>query len=437
MSIWSPDWSVLIDGVQYSNVTVSNLSIQSGRTDLYEQAVAGYLNIELINLDGSPIIARINSGVTVFVKNSLNADVAIFGGTITDLIIGISNSGSIGIAQKIKITALGALSRLPKALTNGVLSKDFDGNQIFSILSQLLLLTWATVPAPTTFQQVSSNQEWSNSTGDYAVLGTGFRWMDQDPATTWATSGNNGLGEIDRPGNYELTSRSSDEIDIYSIAAQLATSGLGYLYEDSLGRVSYADSTHRTTSLSVQGYLELSANDAFSSGLELATRAGDVRNKVTVTYKAGAQVTVQDTNSINLFGQLAQNITTSIENLADAQSQADFYLALRANPQANFNAISFPLGSSEISDSDRDNLLAISMGSAVNILDLPSNMGSNFQGFVEGWQFSAGIKSLTLTMYLTPLAYSLQAMRWNDVPITENWSSVVPTLEWQYATLVA
>jgi len=158
---------------------------------------------------------------------------------------------------------------------------------------------------------------------------------------------------------------------------------------------------------------------------------------VTVTYKAGAQVTVQDTNSINLFGQLAQNITTSIENLADAQDQADFYLALRANPQANFNAISFPLGSSEISDSDRDNLLAISMGSAVNILDLPSNMGSNFQGFVEGWQFSAGIKSLTLTMYLTPLAYSIQAMRWNDVPITENWSSVVPTLEWQYATLVA
>ena len=412
MSIWSPDWSVLIDGVQYSNVTVSNLSIQSGRTDLYEQAVAGYLNIELINLDGSPIIAKINSGVTVFVKNSLNDDVAIFGGTITDLIIGISNSGSIGIAQKIKITALGALSRLPKALTDGVLSKDFDGNQMLAILTPVLFSTWNQVPAVLT-------------------------WNTSDPAETWENAFNTGLGSIDTPGNYELAARASNETDVYSLAAAIATSGLGYLYEDSSGRISYADSTHRTQYLSVNGYIDLSANDAFSSGLELATRAGDVRNKVTVTYKAGAQVTVQDLASIGIYGQLAQNITTSIENLADAQDQADFYLALRANPQANFNAISFPLGSSEISDEDRDNLLAISMGSAVNILDLPSNMGSNFQGFVEGWQFSAGIKSLNLTMYLTPLAYSIQAMRWNDVPITENWSSVVPTLEWQYATLVA
>jgi len=412
VSIWSPDWSVLIDGVQYSNVTVSNLSIQSGRTDLYEQAVAGYLNIELINLDGSPIIAKINSGVTVFVKNSLNDDVAIFGGTITDLIIGISNSGSIGIAQKIKITALGALSRLPKALTDGVLSKDFDGNQMLAILTPVLFSTWNQVPAVLT-------------------------WNTSDPAETWENAFNTGLGSIDTPGNYELAARASNETDVYSLAAAIATSGLGYLYEDSSGRISYADSTHRTQYLSVNGYIDLSANDAFSSGLELATRAGDVRNKVTVTYKAGAQVTVQDLASIGIYGQLAQNITTSIENLADAQDQADFYLALRANPQANFNAISFPLGSSEISDEDRDNLLAISMGSAVNILDLPSNMGSNFQGFVEGWQFSAGIKSLNLTMYLTPLAYSIQAMRWNDVPITENWSSVVPTLEWQYATLVA
>jgi len=35
------------------------------------------------------------------------------------------------------------------------------------------------------------------------------------------------------------------------------------------------------------------------------------------------------------------------------------------------------------------------------------------------------------------LAYSLQAMRWNDVPVTETWSSVSPTLDWANATIVA
>jgi hypothetical protein len=31
----------------------------------------------------------------------------------------------------------------------------------------------------------------------------------------------------------------------------------------------------------------------------------------------------------------------------------------------------------------------------------------------------------------------LQAMAWDDVPVTEIWSSVSPILEWQYATIVA
>jgi hypothetical protein len=60
-----------------------------------------------------------------------------------------------------------------------------------------------------------------------------------------------------------------------------------------------------------------------------------------------------------------------------------------------------------------------------------------FQGFVEGWTFQASYNQLSLTLMVTPLAYSLQAMRWNDVPITERWNSVSPTLDWENATIVA
>jgi hypothetical protein len=138
-----------------------------------------------------------------------------------------------------------------------------------------------------------------------------------------------------------------------------------------------------------------------------------------------------------LYGTLAQNITTSLENGADATSQAEFYLTLRALPQANLNQISFPIGSPEIDDSDRDNLLNVFMGMPVNINDLPLNMGFNFQGFVEGWQFQAGINSLTVSLYVTPVAYSLQAFTWADVPVVETWNTIEPTLEWLNATVVA
>jgi hypothetical protein len=412
MTQWTPVWSVLIDGVEYKSVTLANLSIQSGRTDIYEQAVAGYCNVSLINLDGSPVLVAINSAITIYVQDSTSTPVPIFGGSVTDIILAVSSAGSNGMSQTVTITALGALSRLPKVLTEGILAKDFDGDQIFDVLDNILYGAWNEVPAALT-------------------------WAAYTPTTTWANAENSGVGEIDRPGNYELTARTSAVTDAYSLVAALATSGLGYIYEDSSGRIGYADSTHRGQYLSANGYIDLSANDALSSGLQTATRSGDVRNAITIQYKNNQEVSASDAASIALYGSLGQNITTTLENVGDATSQAAFYLALRAYPRANFNSINFQLANSNMSDGDRDALIRVFMGLPVNITDLPSNMGLNYQGFVEGWAFSAGYNSLDVALYLTPIAYSLDAFRWNDVPASETWNTVSPTLQWLNATVVA
>lgn len=411
MTIWTPTWSVEIDGVEYKNVALANLNIGSGRNDIYTQAIAGYCNLTLINLDNSGINPTINSSVTVFVNDSNGDPVALFGGSITDIIVGVQSGGSIGITQTISITALGALSRLPKVLTEGVLPKELDGQQIYDVLAGILYGSWNEVPAALT-------------------------WAAYNPTTTWANAENSGLGEIDT-GNYELSARSAAVTDVYSLVAALATSGLGYLYENSAGQISYADSTHRSTYLSTNGYVDLSANDAFASGLQLATRSGDVRNSITIQYGNGSQVSDSEPASIAVYGNLAQSIQTTLHNTVDAESQAEFYLGLRAYPRANFNQISFPIGSPELDDSDRDNLLNVFMGMPVTINDLPINMNTRFQGFVEGWQIQAGVNSLTISMYLSPTEFSLQAMKWNDVSGAETWNTLSNTLIWDDAFIVA
>ena len=308
---------------------------------------------------------------------------------------------------------MGALSKLPKTLTEGVLNKDYDGNQIYTILSQALFNTWNEVPAATT-------------------------WDGYTATTTWANAENSGLGEIDQLGNYELAARSSSTTDIYSLISGLATSGLGYLFEDSQGRIGYADSTHRNTYLATYGYVDLTGNHALASGIRTQKRSGDVRNNVTITYKNGQQQSASDAESIAIYGQQAYNITTSLENTADALSQANFYLDLRAFPQAQFKSITFPITNPEIDDNDRDDLLGVFMGMPVNITDLPANIeNGTFQGFVEGWTFNAGYNALYLTLTVSPTAYSLQTMRWNGVPITEHWNTINPGLEWIDATIVA
>jgi hypothetical protein len=253
---------------------------------------------------------------------------------------------------------------------------------------------------------------------------------------TWATAENTGLGSIDTPGEYELTARSSETANVYSLVSGLATSGLGYIYEDAYGRISYADAIHRSQYLQANGYVDLTANQARAAGLKIETRAGDVRNEITIGYKNSQEASATNAASIASFGALGQIINTTLEKTVDANFQANFYLALRKDPQAIFSEITFDLTNPELDNSDRDNLLNIFMGLPLAINDLPANMGSIFQGFVEGWSFQANYNTLSISINLTPTAYSLQALQWNEISNTFTWSGVSPSLDWARATIV-
>ena len=415
MSVFNPIWKVIIGGVEYQSAILANLTITSGRTNIYEQAQAGYTYLELINLDQSNVVFGINDSLTIELQDSTAAFVPIFGGSIVEVGISVAELGNVAFAQRIRIIALGALARLPKALTDGVLNQDFDGNQILTILQDLLLNNWSEVPAA-------------------------LQWNTYDPTETWANAQNIGLGEIDTPGSYELAQRASSRTDIYSLVSALATSGLGYIYEDAQGLISYASADHRSIYLATNGYVNLSANDAQGSGLAIQQRAGDVRNDITLLYGTNStnEVSAVDATSVGLYGQLAQIFTTTVKHTVDAQDQADFYLTLRAYPQYNFNQITYQLTNPDIDDADRDSLINVFMGMPLAIADLPLNMSAGtYLGFVEGWTFQAAYNQISVSLNLSPLSYSLQAMQWQDVSVAETWNSISGILDWEHALVVA
>jgi len=412
MTQWTPAWQLTINGVDYTDLTLANLTIVSGRTDIYSQPRAGYATIEIINLSLTPITIDVNDGLTIKVRNSSNVYVPIFGGFITDSMVEVTTSGTGGINEAIRITALGALSKLPKILTDGVLSKDYDGNQIYSLLSGALSNSWTEVPAAT-------------------------QWNTYNATTTWANAESSGLGEIDTPGDYELMARTASVTDMYSLVSGLATSGLGYLYEDAEGRIGYADSTHRSQYLATNGYTSVTGNQALTQGIRTIRRLGDLRNSVSIVWRSGTNSAV-DATSIEQYGQQGEVITTTLHNSADATTQANFYLGIRAWPQDVFDSITFSLGNPEIDDSDRNALIGVFMGLPIDITDLPTNMvNGRFQGFVEGWTFRAGYNRLDLTLNVSPTAFSLQSMQWDDVSVSETWNTLSTTLDWNEATIVA
>jgi hypothetical protein len=408
MTAWTPTYKVLADSQEVTDVTIANLTITSGRTDIYAQPVAGYCQLQLLNLNNSSYNFTVGTSLTVEVTNSVGTYVPIFGGYISDFTISVNRAGNIGYTTTANITALGALSKLPKIIDTGILSSDQDGDQIYTLLSGYLLGQWNEVPAAQT-------------------------WATYNPTETWANAVNLGLGEIDRPGDYEMIARSSSDTDLYSLCAEIANSAFGYLYEDPNGNIGYADSTHRQDYLAANGYTTLDANHANGIGLASTTRAGDLRNYYHINYgnTGSGQYTAQNAESQSLYGIYAESFTSRIKNAGDAQSLANRYIALRAFPYAKFQAITFVLGNPEIDNADRDALLNIFMGQPVWIQNLPGNINDgSFQGYVEGWTFRASLNNLSVTFNATPINFSQVTVKWEQVSAAETWNTLSPTLTW-------
>ena len=415
MTVFTPQWKLTVAGTDYTNIAISDITHQAGRTDIYSQPSPSYMQITLVALSGQTLPFAINDSFSLQVKNSSGTYVNLFGGDITDLTVEVGAFGNIAKVANYTILAMGSLVKLAKEIYNGTISQDEDGNQIYNLLSSVLLGSWNDVPAAST-------------------------WAGYSATETWATALNLGLGEIDTPGLYTMENRDASPDTIYNIASLIANSAFGYLYEDNEGNIGYADADHRQNYLLTNGYVDLDANQALGSGLSTITRSGDIRNDVFINYgnNFGSQETASSASSIATYGYKSESIQSVLHSAVDAQAVADRYIAQRAFPQPVFQSITFPLTNPEIDNSDRDNLLGVFMGQPLNITNLPEQISSGeFEGYVEGWRWSTRFNELFLTLNLSPVAFSQVAMRWNTTPITEAWNTLSNTLTWEYATIVA
>lgn len=415
MADFTPDWKLIVGGVDYTDIAISDVQHQAGRSDIYQQPLPSYVQISLVALNGQTLPFDINDSLSLQVKNSAGSYVSLFGGDITDVTVQVRNTGASATVIEYTLIAMGSLARIAKEIYTGTISQDEDGNQIYDVLSSVLLGSWNDVPAAST-------------------------WATYSATETWANAVNLGLGEIDQPGLYTMENRGANPDTIYNILSLIANSAFGYLYEDNAGNLGYADADHRQNYLLTNGYVDLDAGHALGSGLSTVMRSGDVRNDIYINYgnNFGSQETATSASSIALYGYKSESINSVLHSAVDAQAVADRYIAQRAFPQPQFQSITFPITNPEIDNADRDALLGVFMGLPVNIQNLPTQIsGGTFEGYVEGWSWSTRFNELFLTINVSPTAFSQVAMRWNTTPITETWQTIDQTLTWEYATIVA
>jgi hypothetical protein len=406
---WLPEWRITVGTTVYTNVTAVNLTI--GRIDIDRQCQAGYARMDIVNSTNVDFDIDVTDILSLELKNSAGTYVPVFGGTVSDFTISVRTPEETGFVTLGTILAVGALAKLPKAIYTNAVAHDLDGEQISIILSDLLVNQW---------QEVAPSLE----------------WIDYEPTTTWANAENVGLGEIDA-GLYEMDNLAAAERNTQTLVQQIADSALGALYEDKQGRIAYADADHRSNYLADNGSTILDGNYASPASVKSILQIGKIRNSQIVRYgnDYGSTYSATDDASIGLYGRYQRSFDSNIRHTADIEVIIQRDLALRSTPRTQLDQITFRLDNPLMPDSLRDNLINTFFGQPVEIINLPNNMfGGIFSGFIESISFRANPTSVDITLYVSPIDFSLIATTWEIVsPPTLIWTGVNGTLTWNKA----
>jgi hypothetical protein len=405
---------VIINDVEYKGITVSGVTLNNGRFTVDEQPRAGFATISLVTPDNSFPNIEIDYKVVVKVDDSSGNPVTLWTGWVSDIESSLGGFGSNGRLNNQRITAIGSLSKLNRRLVGfDGYSKQNDGDRIFEIIKEGAGITWA---------------EYSPPSDTWADVNALLQWQNVDIL----------VGNIDRPGDFELISYSNGEVGALGLAQQAAASGLGVLYESNDGKINYADYSSRTDEVAINGFSPIDTDAILASGLSSISRLSDLANEVEVVYKNNQTEIDEEPTSIALYGRYAAKINTLLENDFDAEQRVEYYLETRAFPRRTLSSINLALHLDQVSNTMRDSMLPMRVSKPIQIAGLPTSIyPETFIGFVEGFTWTINRNELFLTLNISEYALSQLQMNWSQVPPALEWADVSATLEWQEARVVA
>lgn len=413
MTSYEPYPTVEIDGgVFFPDNTVSNIRINNGRRDVLDQPNASYASVELWTDANSPLDVELSDSLTIRINKGTSGQATIFTGTISDLNISLSQYGQTGSIAIYSITAVGPFALLNKRIagTSGY-SKEYDGTRVYNILHEAFVTEWDDLDTVTT----------------WADLPNSVTWASYD-ATNEALV-NDLAANVDTPGQYELTAYSDGSANALDLAQQAAESARGVLWESGDGGIHYDDYAARAL---ITPYI-LTADDLLADGLSTNAQWGEIINNVTIEYKNNSTKNAIDEQSKILYGELAATKSTQLENGADAQEQADSYLASRAYPRLYPEMLTVALHSPTVTDATRDALAEVYNGFRVKTDELPAVFKYTFDGFVEGYEWRLTRYTADLALYCSAYSETYLDTIWLQVPQTTTWNSYNPTTTWENA----
>jgi hypothetical protein len=405
MTVYTPTYRVTIAGVVQTSTTLQDGTITYGRNDFFEATQPSYCNIELLNLDGTSPVVELLDTVLIEVTDSTGAYIKLFTGEVSGVYNRFEGAGLGGKPNTLQIQAIGALGLLVKRYAGGVAyPEELDGARIQRILEETLFVAW---------EDISNTFTWNDFTTE-----------------TWANYGVQGIDTIDA-GRYEMLARSAQVQQAYELTDITQQSGLGYLYDTADFEIGYADAERRSENYTTN-LIELDA-DLVNADIQTRLQTADIVNSVVIQYDDPVlEVVAQNDTSINNYGLLEEIRLTILAETVDATEQATNFVNYRGTPKTSLEAVSVNLAHSDMTNTVRDDLLAVTMDSLLYLDNIPVGLipEGYFEGFVEGWTWTLGRRNLELTMSVSNSIYSTLSIQWEDYNALIQFQNLANDYRW-------
>jgi len=406
MTVYTPTYRVTIAGTVQTSTTLENATVTYGRNDFFEATQPSYCNLELLNLDGTSPVVELLDTILIEVTNSSGTYIKLFTGEVSGVYNRFAGAGLSGKPNTLQIQAIGALGLLVKRYAGSVAyPEELDGARIQRILEETLFTAW---------------EDLSNT----------LTWNDIPITETWANYGIQGIDTIDA-GRYEVLARAAEVDQAYNLTDDTQQSALGYLYDTADFEIGYADAERRSANYATN-LIELDAN-LVNADIQTRLQTADIVNSVVIRYDDPVlEVVAQNDTSINAYGLLEEIRSTILAQTADATEQATNFVNYRGTPKVSLEEVTVNLAHSDMTNTVRDDLLAVSMDSLLYLDNIPVGLipEGYFEGFVEGWTWTLGRNNLELTMSVSNSIYSTLDVQWEDYNAVIQWQNLDNTTTW-------
>lgn len=237
------------------------------------------------------------------------------------------------------------------------------------------------------------------------------------------------LGTID-PGTVDLMAIDEENGNAGGLLAQVTVDSLGQLVEHRSGRLDWHDAEHRRDLVSA---VTLDGPSHMIRPFRWSQAIGTVVNMATVVYgDARKSITVTDSDSADIatgLGPYGVTVETQLADRSAAHSLGSTIVGRYARPAWMLPEVVVDVV--RTAGAQAGGVLALSHGDKITASGLPTD-GPFTAGdlFVEGTTEAFSRTAWRVALAVADPTIAGVGLRWMDVPETETWAGVTPTLTW-------